>query len=168
MPDAAGRRAGDSAPHKPVRAYIGLGGNIGERTANLAEAIRRLGETPGITIVAQSTFLGTAPWGKTDQDWFLNAAVALDTTLSARALLDACLGIETAMGRVRTEKWGPRIIDLDILAYGDEVIDEDGLQVPHPYVADRAFVLTPLAEIAPDLVISGRSVADMLASLQQE
>ena len=95
-------------------------------------------------------------------------AVALDTTLSARALLDACLGIETAMGRVRTEKWGPRIIDLDILAYGDEVIDEDGLQVPHPYVADRAFVLTPLAEIAPDLVISGRSVADMLASLQQE
>lgn len=148
---------------QPVRAHIGLGGNIGDRKANLETAISRLADTPGITLVAQSSFLGTEPWGKTDQEWFLNAAVAIDTTLSARQLLEVCLGVETAMGRVREEKWGPRIIDLDILTYGDETIDEDGLQVPHPYIVEREFVLEPLAEIAPDLMIGGKTVKDHLA-----
>lgn len=149
-------------PETPVRAHIGLGGNIGDRAANLEQAIERIGAVPGITVVARSAFLGTAPWGKTDQDWFLNAAIAVDTTLSARALLDVCLGVETGMGRIRTEKWGPRIIDLDILTYGDAVIDEDGLQIPHPHIAERDFVLRPLAEIAPDLMIDGKSVSSLL------
>ena len=123
-----------------------------------------LAETPGIALAARSTFIGTEPWGKTDQEWFLNAAVAIDTSLSARQLLEVCLGIETAMGRVREEKWGPRIIDLDVLTYGNETIDEDGLQVPHPYIAEREFVLEPLAEIAPDLIIDGKTVKEHLAA----
>ena len=147
-----------------VRAHIGLGGNIGDRKANLEAAISRLAATPGVTLAAQSSFIGTEPWGKTDQEWFLNAAVAIDTSLSARQLLEVCLGIETAMGRVREEKWGPRIIDLDVLTYGNETIDEDGLQVPHPYIAEREFVLEPLAEIAPDLIIDGKTVKEHLAA----
>ncbi|MCB1479403.1 MAG: 2-amino-4-hydroxy-6-hydroxymethyldihydropteridine diphosphokinase [Rhodobiaceae bacterium] len=147
-----------------VRAHIGLGGNIGDRKANLEAAISRLAATPGVTLAAQSSFIGTEPWGKTDQEWFLNAAVAIDTSLSARQLLEVCLGIETAMGRVREEKWGPRIIDLDVLTYGNETIYEDGLQVPHPYIAEREFVLEPLAEIAPDLIIDGKTVKEHLAA----
>ena len=157
-----GRLSGDAVPTGPVRAHVGLGGNIGDRKANLETAISRLGETPGITLVARSSFIGTEPWGKTDQEWFLNAAIAVDTTLSARQLLETCLAVETAMGRVREEKWGPRIIDLDILTYGDALIDEEGLQVPHPYIAEREFVLEPLAEIAPDLMIGGKTVRELL------
>ncbi|MFN0263895.1 2-amino-4-hydroxy-6-hydroxymethyldihydropteridine diphosphokinase [Tepidamorphus sp. 3E244] len=154
--------SGNTVPNAPVRAHIGLGGNMGERQANLETAIAKLDATDGIAVVKTSTFIGTEPWGKTDQDWFLNAAIALDTTLSARQLLETCLAIETSMGRVRTEKWGPRIIDLDILTYGDAVIDEDGLQVPHPYIPERPFVLEPLAEIAPDLKVDGRKISDLL------
>ena len=153
------KRARDPKEKKGV-----LGGNIGDRKANLEAAISRLAATPGVTLAAQSSFIGTEPWGKTDQEWFLNAAVAIDTSLSARQLLEVCLGIETAMGRVREEKWGPRIIDLDVLTYGNETIYEDGLQVPHPYIAEREFVLEPLAEIAPDLIIDGKTVKEHLAA----
>lgn len=160
--NALTRHAADAVPQGPVRAHVGLGGNIGDRNASLNTAIARLAQTPGITIAAVSQFIGTEPWGKTDQDWFLNAAVAVDTTLSPRALLETCLSVERSMGRVREEKWGPRVIDLDVLTYADWLIDEDGIQVPHPYIAERDFVLRPLAEIAPDLHIGGKPIGALL------
>ncbi len=149
----------------PVRAYLGLGGNIGERAACIAEAIEHLDATPGVAVTARSQLIETAPWGDTDQAAFLNAAVAIDTTLAPRDLLEAILAIELAMGRVRSRKWGPRIIDIDILLYGEETIDEDGLTVPHPHLTERDFVLRPLAEIAPDLEVGGRRVADLAAAV---
>ena len=148
----------------PVRAYLGLGGNIGDRQARIAEAIERLDATPGITVVARSRLLETEPWGNTDQAAFVNAAVGIDTTLAPRVLLETILAIETAMGRVRMQKWGPRIIDIDILLYGDETIAKDGLIVPHPFLTQRDFVLRPLAEIAPELEVGGRSIADLAAA----
>jgi 2-amino-4-hydroxy-6-hydroxymethyldihydropteridine diphosphokinase len=120
---------------------------------------------PHIDILAVSALYETPPWGKTDQPAFFNAAVLVDTDLAPRTLLEAVLGIERSLGRVRGTLWGPRTIDLDILLYGEEVIDEPGLTVPHPRIQERAFVIRPLADILPDAVIAGRRVADWLAEL---
>jgi 2-amino-4-hydroxy-6-hydroxymethyldihydropteridine diphosphokinase len=148
-----------------VEAAIGLGGNVGDKRANLDRAVERLSAVPGVRVVARSGYYRTEPWGFTDQDWFLNACVVVETTLSPADLLAACLAVETSLGRRRAERWGPRIIDLDILTFGDRTIDEPGLAVPHPRLMERAFVLAPLAEVRPDLRIAGVRVADALAGI---
>ena len=131
-------------------AYVALGSNLGDRAGNLHAAIERLGALG--TVEAVSPFVDTAPVGYTDQPRFLNAAVRLRTELAPRDLLDSLLAVEAALGRVRTIRWGPRTIDLDLLLYDDRVVDEPGLMVPHPRLHERRFVLEPLAAIAPDLV----------------
>ncbi|MDX6398424.1 MAG: 2-amino-4-hydroxy-6-hydroxymethyldihydropteridine diphosphokinase [Gaiellaceae bacterium] len=142
-------------------AYVGLGANLGDREATIRAAVAAL---PGV--VAVSTLRETAPVGKTDQPRFLNGVAALDTELSPRELLAFLLSVERELGRERRERWGPRTIDLDLLLYGVETLDEPGLTVPHPRLHERRFALEPLAELAPDLVIPGRGhVKDLLARL---
>lgn len=133
-------------------AYIGLGSNMGDKTANLKKAIEELGKVPGNKVLAVSSFYETEPVGNIEQDWFINAAAKLETGLTPRELLDILLKIEKELGRVRDARWGPRVIDLDILLYDDLVMDEEGLVIPHPYLHERRFVLVPLAEIAPRLI----------------
>ena len=150
-----------------VVAYIGVGANLDARKARCAEAVERLGETPGIRVTAVAGWRETAPVGPVPQGAFINGAVRVTTTLSARGLLNTLLGIECAMGRSRTVPGGPRTIDLDLLLYGDAVLNEPGLTVPHPEMACRRFVLEPLAEIDPDVRHPGRgkTVAEMLAEV---
>lgn len=148
-----------------VRAYLGLGGNLGDPAAAMASALRALDANAAVSVVAVSSLYRTPPWGKTDQPDFMNAVAAVDTTLSPRALLDLCLETERALKRVRVERWGPRVIDMDILLFGSERINEEGLQVPHPRMGERAFVLAPLAEIAPDVIVDGETAAGRLAGV---
>lgn len=151
-----------------VEATLGFGGNLGDPVAAFAAALRRLERHPAIGSVVFSSVYRTAPWGKLDQPEFLNMAASIETSLPARDLLALCLEIEREGGRERGERWGPRTIDIDVLIYGCERIDESGLQVPHPRIAERAFVLAPLAEIAPELRIEGRAVADLLEAVTSE
>jgi 2-amino-4-hydroxy-6-hydroxymethyldihydropteridine diphosphokinase len=146
-----------------ARAYLGLGSNLGDKRAMLREALRQLDETDGVRVAARSGFYRTPPWGKTDQDWFLNAAVAVETDLPPHELLAVCLDIERAIGRVRDEKWGPRLIDIDLLTYDGRELADETLTLPHPHLTQRAFVLVPLAEIAPDLAIGELSITEALA-----
>lgn len=146
-----------------ARAYVGLGSNLGDREAALRSALELLGED----VVAVSTLRETEPVGYLDQPAFLNAAAALETALEPHALLERLLAVERELGRTRDgPRFGPRTIDLDLLLYEDRVIDEPGLVVPHPRMAERRFVLEPLAELDPDLAVPGRGrVADLLARL---
>ncbi|MGE5543894.1 MAG: 2-amino-4-hydroxy-6-hydroxymethyldihydropteridine diphosphokinase, partial [Bacillota bacterium] len=146
---------------------IGLGTNLGNREENLALACRMLAEIPSSQIAGYSSIYPTLPWGRTDQPEFLNQVVSLDTPLSARELLQELLDIERIMGRERAEQWGPRVIDLDLLLYGDQQIEEPDLVVPHPWLTKRAFILTPLLEIAPDLKMpDGRYLREILANFR--
>jgi 2-amino-4-hydroxy-6-hydroxymethyldihydropteridine diphosphokinase len=150
-----------------VIAYVGLGSNLGAREATLREAVRLLGELDGVEVRAVSSLRETDPVGKLDQPRFVNAALALETSLPARELLDRLLEVERALGRDRSveERWGPRTIDLDLLLYGEETIDMPRLQVPHPRLAERAFVLEPLLELAPELRLpDGRPLRDLYGS----
>ena len=151
-----------------TRAYLGLGANLGDREATLRSALEQLRAEPDVRVTAVSTFLDTAPVGIVDQPRFLNAAAAIETDLGARGLLDRLLGIERRLGRTREgPRFGPRTIDLDLLLYGDEQIDEPGLQVPHPRLHERLFALEPLTDLAPNLVVPGRGpLADLVAGLQ--
>ncbi|MDP3411386.1 2-amino-4-hydroxy-6-hydroxymethyldihydropteridine diphosphokinase [Bosea sp. (in: a-proteobacteria)] len=149
-----------------VEAALGLGGNLGDPVAAFAHALSRLARHPAISAVRPSSVYRTAPWGKLDQPEFLNMAVLLETELPARALLDLCLDLEREGGRERRERWGPRTLDIDILTYGREVIEDPGLQVPHPRIAERAFVLAPLAEIAPGLMIGLSDAATLEGALE--
>jgi 2-amino-4-hydroxy-6-hydroxymethyldihydropteridine diphosphokinase len=147
-----------------TRAYVGLGANLGDRKATMRRAIELLGDE----VVAVSSFRETDPVGYTDQPRFLNAAVALDTALSPRELLDRLLAVERELGRTREgPRWGPRTIDLDLLLYGEQIVDEPGLRVPHPRVAERRFALEPLADLDPALTIPGAGpVSALLAGLE--
>ena len=132
-------------------AYVGLGANLGDREAT----IRRAAELIGATRL--STLIETEPWGYADQPRFLNAVAELETDEGPRALVERLLEVERALGRTREgPRYGPRVIDLDLLLYGDEVVDEPGLTVPHPHLHERRFALEPLAELAPELEIPGR------------
>jgi len=143
-------------------AYVGLGANVGDREGQIREAAGLIGAA------RISSLIETEPWGLVDQPSFLNAAAEIETGLSARAFLDRLLAVERRLGRLRTGKhWGPRTIDLDLLLFGDETIDEPGLTVPHPYLLERAFALEPLRELAPTLEIPGNgTVEEALAELQ--
>jgi len=127
------------------RAYVGIGTNLGDRERNVELALAALRDLGNIAAI--STLYRTAPWGKTDQPWFLNGVVALETQRAPRELLDALTAIERRLGRTAGERWGPRVIDLDLLVYDDLAIDEPDLQVPHPHLRERAFILVPLAEL---------------------
>jgi 2-amino-4-hydroxy-6-hydroxymethyldihydropteridine diphosphokinase len=149
------------------RAYVGLGGNLGDREETLRRAVALIAAVEGVDLLAVSELRETDPVGVVDQPRFLNGALKAETMLSPEALLDALLGIERELGRTRgTERWGPRTVDLDLLLYDDEIVDEPGLQVPHPHVHERRFVLEPLAELDPDLEIPGRGrVSALLAAV---
>jgi 2-amino-4-hydroxy-6-hydroxymethyldihydropteridine diphosphokinase len=148
-----------------TRAYVGLGANLGDRERTLRTAVDALGTEEGIEVVALSTLRETEPVAVGEQPRFLNGAVALETALSAHDLLEVLLAVEQRFGRVRVPgEHGPRTLDLDLLLYGDEEIDEPGLAVPHPRLHERAFVLEPLAELAPGLVVPGRGAVEALLS----
>ena len=143
-------------------AYVGLGSNLGDREATILAAVAALRG-----VVAVSQLRETDPVGVTEQPAFLNGAVALETELSPRELLNSLLAVERELGRERRERWGPRTIDLDLLLYGTETLEEPGLTVPHPHLHERRFALEPLAELDPDLVVPGRGrVGDLLAKLE--
>lgn len=134
------------------RVYIGLGSNIGEKAKNLEKALDEINLINGIKIDGVSSLYSTSPWGKTDQEDFVNQVVRITTSIGPIELLHILQKIEIKMGRQRKEKWGPRIIDLDILLYGDEVIDSAELKIPHPYMRERLFVLIPLQEIDAEII----------------
>ena len=147
-------------------AYVGLGANLGPREITLLRAVDLLAETEGVEVRAVSQLRETEPVGVVDQPLFLNGAVVLDTSLSPRELLDRLLEIERELGRVRDVRWGPRVVDLDLLVYGDRQIDEPGLRVPHPRLHERRFALEPLAELDPELDVPGLGrVENALAAL---
>jgi 2-amino-4-hydroxy-6-hydroxymethyldihydropteridine diphosphokinase len=149
-------------------AYIGLGANLGDRERTLRIALERLGLEPGIEVAAVSEFRETDPVGFEDQPRFVNAAAALRTTLSPRDLLDRLLAVERRLGRTRAgPRFGPRTVDLDLLVYGDTIVDEPGLTVPHPRLGERRFALEPLRDLDPSLVVPGRGTVEaLLAALQ--
>ena len=145
-----------------ARAYLAFGSNQGDRAAYLRAAQARVDGLPDTRVVAASSIYETPPWGKTDQPAFLNMVVAIDTALSPEALLQATRAIETALGRQRAEHWGPRTLDIDLLVYAGATRHTPTLTLPHPYLTQRRFVLLPLAEIAPDLRVAGKTVSDWL------
>jgi len=132
--------------------FLGLGSNLGDRQAYLSTAIESLAAHDDIALISQSTVIETLPVGNVHQGKFLNAAVEIETTLSAEQLLQVCLDIEQQLDRVRSDRWGPRTIDIDILFFGSVMFDKDGLRIPHPALHTRSFVLIPLVEIAPNHV----------------
>ena len=147
-------------------AYVGLGANIGPREVTLLRAVDLLAEADDVEVLAVSQLRETDPVGMVDQPGFLNGAARIDTSLPPRALLELLLRIEQSLGRVREERWGPRTVDLDLLVYGDLIVDEPGLRVPHPRLHERRFALEPLAELDPELVVPGLgSVSAALAEL---
>lgn len=151
-----------------TRAYVGLGSNVGDRERMLWSAVHMLAFNPEVEVVAVSSIRETDPVGLAEQPRFLNAAVALDTELEPRALLDLLLSVERELGRVREgPRFGPRTIDLDLLLYGDETVDEPGLIVPHPRLHERRFALEPLAELDPGLTVPEKgSVQALLARVE--
>lgn len=146
------------------RAFVGLGGNLDGPLGTPADYVRSaltlLSEAQGIERVSVSRLYRSPPWGKTDQGEFVNAVAECRTKLGPATLLDTLLSIEARLGRQRGEKWGPRVIDLDLLSYDDLVLDDEHLTVPHPLMHQRTFVLVPLLELDPDFVIPGRGRAD--------
>jgi dihydropteroate synthase len=147
-----------------ARIVLALGGNVGDKALSLRRALRAIAGEPGIELTAVSRLYRTAPWGKKDQDWFVNACALGLTRLAPEALLERMKALEVDLGRVSTERWGPRVIDIDLVAYDDISLRSEKLTLPHPELFNRAFVLVPLAEIAPDLIIAGVRVGDAAAS----
>lgn len=148
-------------------AYLLLGGNLGDREANLKKAIELLNDKIG-NVIAISSLYETAAWGKTNQPAFLNQAVSLQTRLTALEVLERALSIEQELGRVRKDKWGERLIDIDLILFGNEIINiPDKLQVPHPHMQDRKFVMEPLAEIAPEVIhpLLGETMLDICRNI---
>jgi 2-amino-4-hydroxy-6-hydroxymethyldihydropteridine diphosphokinase len=148
-------------------AFIAIGSNLGDRAANVRKAAQLTCDGAKASLVSMSSLYETDPWGITEQGAFVNAVMSVETSLAPSALLAHLKSIESVMGRKKVLRWGPRVIDLDIIFYGDLVMDKNGLTIPHPRAHERAFVMVPLAEIAPDLKhpVVGRSAADIAKSL---
>lgn len=149
-----------------MKATIGLGSNLGDREANLRQALEHLAQTPETAVVRASSLYDTEPVGVEEQPHFLNAVAQLETQLTPQQLLWNLKLIERRLGRVRSQRWGPRTLDLDLLLYEDLVLDEDDLQIPHPELAKRSFVLVPLVELDP-LLVHPATGETMLALLQK-
>lgn len=145
--------------------YLSIGANLGDREATLKRAVALLDAEPDISVTAVSPFYETPPWGKEDQPPFINGAVAVETNLAGPELLERCLAIERRLGRVRHEKWGARTIDIDLVYSPNEQYQTESLTLPHPYLTQRAFVLVPLRDLVPDLILFGRPIDDWLAQL---
>jgi len=137
-------------PH--ITAYIGIGSNLGIPEENCTNAIEKISSIKDIKIISKSSFYQTEPIGGVQQDWFVNAAIEIETDLSPENLLSVLLNLELAMGRIRKEKWGPRLIDLDLLLYSNLVLEKKGLSLPHPEIQNRKFVLIPMSEIAGNVI----------------
>ena len=148
-------------------AFIGIGSNVGDKIRNCGQAITEISRCKQNTLLAQSPLYRTEPIGYTQQDWFINCVIEIETSLTAHQLLHVLEDIERSMGREKVRKWGPRIIDLDILFFNDEIIRSEGLTIPHPEVQYRAFVLIPLRDIAADYVHPSlkKSIAQLAADL---
>ena len=151
-----------------ARVVLALGGNVGDKVKSLRRALRLIAGVPEIELTAVSRFYRTAPWGKTDQDWFVNACALGRTSLNPEALLERVKRLEVELGRAPAERWGPRVIDIDLIAYADIALKTERLTLPHPELFNRAFVLVPLAEIAPDLVVAGLRIGEAAARLGDE
>ena len=151
-----------------VRAYIALGSNLGDRIGQMQSALKALAADDQLKLIQISPVYENRAVGMGQADDFLNAMVQVETSMAPLALLDFCLEVESKLGRVRTKEWGPRTIDLDIIAYGDQVIEHERLQVPHPRIAERDFVVHPLCAIAPNVEIRGQRVAHMAAALPMD
>ncbi len=151
-----------------THAWLALGGNVGDSRATLARAVEMLCDDAAVRLTARSADYRTPPWGVEDQAPFVNLCIAVDTTLSPHDLLTRAHAVERALGRDRSreQRWGPRTADIDIIAYDNLTLDDGDLTLPHPRLFERAFVLVPLAEIAPDLVVGGVSIADAAAKLE--
>jgi 2-amino-4-hydroxy-6-hydroxymethyldihydropteridine diphosphokinase len=152
------------------KAYIGVGSNLGSAITNCRQAIALLTDHPKIKVISRSSFYETEPVGPQDQNWFVNAVVEVETSLEPLALLDALLAIEVEMGRISDEKWGPRIIDLDILLYGNLILKNYRLEIPHPEMIHRRFVLAPLAELTPNLIhpTANKTIQQHLSELPED
>jgi len=150
--------------------FLGLGSNLGNKKANLDRAITTINRHYDIKVVATSSVIETEPWGMTEQPEFLNMAIEIETELNPKSLLNEIMRIEDDLGRVRDIKWGPRIIDIDILFYDTLILNVDELNIPHPYLSERDFVLKPLNEIASDFVhpVSGMTVKELLKINEME
>ena len=151
-----------------VRAYIALGSNLGDRVGQMQSALKALAADNQLKFLQISPLYENRAIGMGEADDFLNAMAEVETSMAPLALLDFCLKVESKLGRVRTKEWAPRTIDLDIIAYGDEVIEHERLQVPHPRIAERDFVVHPLYAIAPNVEIRGQRVAHMAAALPMD
>ncbi len=151
-----------------TRVYVGLGSNIGDARSNVLRAFSMLDQWDKASGARLSTLYRSAPVGYVDQDWFVNGVAQLDVACDCRMLMERCQQVERAMKRVRDLRWGPRIIDLDIIWMEGNIIDEIGLQIPHPRAHQRAFVLKPLAEFDPTIELNGRSVVDWLKECREQ
>ena len=149
------------------KAYIGIGSNLGDTHGNCRKAIERMGRIPGCSVTGLSELYLTEPVGVEGQDWYVNGVIAISTSLSPQELIKGLYIIEADMGRVRKERWGPRTIDLDILLFGQDIIREPNLTIPHPRMHERRFVIAPMVELAPDLVhpTLGKKMTELLAMI---
>lgn len=150
--------------------FIGLGSNIGQKALNIKKAIKLIGEDISGVCLKCSSLFSSPPWGVEDQEEFVNSVILIKTDLSAKELLAKLLLIEEKMGRIREKKWGPRIIDLDIIFYGSKIIKEEGLNVPHPYMHVRAFVLKPMAQLNDDFIHPeiNKSIKELMNEIKEE
>lgn len=155
-------------PAPDFDALIGIGSNVGDKAGNIARAVNLLCRDGAVRLVRASRLYRSAPWGIAEQDWFANAAISVATSVPPHDLLRRCLAVEDEMGRVRQVKWGPRLIDVDVLTYRGETVDDPDLKLPHPYIEQRSFVLVPLLDIAPDVFVRGRSVTELAAAIKTD
>ena len=151
-------------------AYIGIGSNLGDARKNCLDAVDRVGKIPGCSILGLSNLYLTEPVGVEGQNWYANGVVSISTSLSARSLLESLLAIEADMGRIRKERWESRVIDLDLLFFGQDIIKEENLRVPHPFMHERRFVIAPMVDLSPDFIhpFLGKSMIELLNAVSED